>query len=253
MTRPRSKRSHQSSKPKSETWLTPPELICALGAFDLDPCGAPDPRPWPTARVHYVLPQDGLALPWDGRVWLNPPFTQPAVTAWMQRMARHGCGMLLVNTGTETAAVHDHVFDRAHAIYWFRGRLRFHYPDGRPAPFNAGAASMLAAYGVDDADRLASLTADGVLRDIGMPGRFDPLRLARHYAVAVLALTWSETVAAVLAREGGAVRLSDLYLALARHPKAKANPTYQATIRRTLQQGGFRRVGRGMWAARDAA
>lgn len=33
--------SHQSARAKTTTWLTPPELIQALGPFDLDPCASP--------------------------------------------------------------------------------------------------------------------------------------------------------------------------------------------------------------------
>lgn len=29
---------------ESDIWLTPPEIVGALGHFDLDPCAAPDPR-----------------------------------------------------------------------------------------------------------------------------------------------------------------------------------------------------------------
>ena len=37
-----------------EDWLTPPEILAALGEFDLDPC-SPIPRPWDTARKHYTV------------------------------------------------------------------------------------------------------------------------------------------------------------------------------------------------------
>ena len=73
--------SHQSARAKTTTWLTPPELIQALGPFDLDPCAAPSPRPWPTAAQHIELPRDGLAEPWSGYVWLNPPYSH-AAWAW---------------------------------------------------------------------------------------------------------------------------------------------------------------------------
>ena len=54
-----------------DEWLTPPEIISALGQFDLDPC-APANRPWDMARHHYSLPlglfePDGLNRNWFGR------------------------------------------------------------------------------------------------------------------------------------------------------------------------------------------
>jgi len=57
-----------------DTWLTPPAILAELGTFDLDPCAAPSPRPWATATRHIESPDDGLVLPWEGRVWLNPPY-----------------------------------------------------------------------------------------------------------------------------------------------------------------------------------
>jgi hypothetical protein len=37
-------------------WLTPPEILIALGEFDLDPCApTPSTRPWSTAHTHTTL------------------------------------------------------------------------------------------------------------------------------------------------------------------------------------------------------
>lgn len=48
---------HQSAKMKSDTWLTPPEIIKALGIFDLDPC-CPENMPWPTANIMLTKQND---------------------------------------------------------------------------------------------------------------------------------------------------------------------------------------------------
>lgn len=45
--------AHQNNGGHDE-WLTPPEILRALGAFDLDPC-APVVRPWETAAKHYTV------------------------------------------------------------------------------------------------------------------------------------------------------------------------------------------------------
>ena len=44
--------AHQKNGGHDE-WLTPPNILLALGAFDLDPC-APIVRPWDTAALHYT-------------------------------------------------------------------------------------------------------------------------------------------------------------------------------------------------------
>ena len=75
---------HQSSAMLKDEWLTPPEIIKALGSFDLDPC-APVIRPWPTAQEHYTILDNGLIKPWRGRVWLNPPYGE--IGPWARKLA----------------------------------------------------------------------------------------------------------------------------------------------------------------------
>jgi DNA N-6-adenine-methyltransferase (Dam) len=154
--------SHQSARMISDTWLTPPEIIAALGPFDLDPCAAPDPRPWPTAARHIVLPDDGLKGIWAGRVWLNPPYGDKTGT-WLGRLARHGHGTALIFARTETSWFVEHVWQAATAALFLHGRLHFHRADGRRAESNSGAPSVLVAYGAHDAARL---------QECGLPGTF---------------------------------------------------------------------------------
>jgi hypothetical protein len=52
-------------------WLTPPEIVKALGKFNLDPCAHPD-QFYRTADHMIHPPADGLECDWHGRVWLNP-------------------------------------------------------------------------------------------------------------------------------------------------------------------------------------
>lgn len=153
---------HHSPVSESEVWLTPPGIIEALGPFDLDPCACMEPRPWPTAREHFTTLENGLAQPWRGRVWCNPPYGGPAILRpWMHRMADHGRGTLLIFARTETEAFHEFVWQRADALLFLRGRLHFHRPDGVRAAANAGAPSVLCAYGGEDAQRLAECDIDG--------------------------------------------------------------------------------------------
>lgn len=154
--------SHQSTRMISDTWLTPPGIINALGPFDLDPCAAPEPRPWPTAARHLVRADDGLTAPWSGRVWLNPPYSREA-TRWLARLADHGHGTALVFARTETSWFVEHVWKQATLLLFLAGRLHFHRADGTRAPANAGAPSVLAAYGDYDAERLASSGLTGAI------------------------------------------------------------------------------------------
>jgi hypothetical protein len=168
--------SHQSANALSETWLTPPEIIQALGPFDLDPCAAPEPRPWPTAARHIARPDDGLHAPWEGRVWLNPPYSQDAVR-WLRRMAAHGHGTALVFARTETSWFWETVWQQASALLFLTGRVYFCRPSGARARTNAGAPSVLAAYGEQDASRLAEAGLAGAwARDWILTGDAVPQR-----------------------------------------------------------------------------
>ena len=143
--------AHQKNGGHDE-WLTPPEILRALGTFDLDPC-APIVRPWDTAAKHYTVADDGLALPWAGRVWCNPPFGREAVK-WRRRMRAHGNGVALIPARTETAMFYETVWGAADGVLFLKGRPHFHYVDGRRADFNSGAPIALAAYGSDNLDAL---------------------------------------------------------------------------------------------------
>lgn len=144
--------AHQSARMKNDEWLTPPEILAKLGAFDLDPC-APVVRPWPTASEHYHVEDDGLSRKWHGRVWCNPPFGREAVK-WLRRMAEHRNGIALIPARTETAMFYECVWGVADAVLFIKGRPHFHYVDGRRADFNSGAPICLVAYGAENAAAL---------------------------------------------------------------------------------------------------
>jgi len=151
----------------SRVWLTPPHILEALGPFDLDPCAAPEPRPWPTAAFHYTLPQNGLALPWKGRVYCNPPYDHGA-WIWLDRLAAHGNGIALVFARTETEGFIRTVWRKANAITFLHGRLTFHKKTGVKGKTNSGAPSCLVAYGSNNVE---------CLRTCKLPGTF--IRIAK--------------------------------------------------------------------------
>lgn len=141
-----------------EDWLTPPEIIAALGAFDTDPC-SPIGRPWDTARVHYTLADNGLLKPWNGRVWLNPPYGNET-EKWMRRLAEHGNGIALIFARTETKTFHPWVWEYANALLWLKGRLCFYTREGKRGG-TAGAPSVLIAYGTNNAAMLKACGISG--------------------------------------------------------------------------------------------
>lgn len=159
-------KTHQRTIGKNDQWLTPPEIINALGYFDVDPCSAVlangQTLPWSMAGVNVAPPADGLHDDWwrtlkgssKPRVWCNPPFNRYERPKWMKKMAEHGNGILLIPAATETKAFFNYVWSKADAICFVKGRPHFHYENGTRAPFNCGTAIVLVAYGVANASIL---------------------------------------------------------------------------------------------------
>lgn len=148
-----------------DEWLTPPEIIEALGPFDLDPC-APIRRPWRTARRHYTVEDDGLSAPWEGRVWLNPPYGRETFK-WMARMAEHRSGVALIFARTETKGFQREIFSKAHSVFFFAGRLFFYHVTGERAPASANAPSVLVSYSEEDTDSISRSGLKGRLLFVG--------------------------------------------------------------------------------------
>ena len=101
-----------------DEWLTPPEIIRALGGFDLDPC-APVNRPWDMASQHYTVMDNGLQKPWFGRVWCNPPYGRETFK-WMEKLASHGSGIALIFARTETRGFHAQIWGKAHSVFFLK-------------------------------------------------------------------------------------------------------------------------------------
>lgn len=80
----------------SDDWYTPPWVFRAAGIlFDIDVAAPADPaRRTCPARCYYSPVEDGLAQPWLGEVWMNPPYSGAA--PWVHRWAAHHRGLALL-------------------------------------------------------------------------------------------------------------------------------------------------------------
>lgn len=156
--------SHQSQKMMKDEWLTPPEIVQCLGEFDLDPC-SPINRPWATAKKHFTILDDGLKQKWEGRVFMNPPYGR-MTDAWLWKLSRHGNGIALIFARTETEMFFNHVWGKATALLFLKGRLFFYHVDGTKAKHNSGAPSVLVAYGSNNAEALREIKHLGYFVDL---------------------------------------------------------------------------------------
>jgi hypothetical protein len=96
---------------KSDEWYTPKYIFDALGCkFDLD-VAAPE-EGGPHVPTRGWLFAHSLELPWDGFVWMNPPFGgRNGIKPWLSKFLHHGDGVALAPDRTSAP--------------WFRDYMRF--------------------------------------------------------------------------------------------------------------------------------
>jgi phage N-6-adenine-methyltransferase len=142
-------------------WYTPAEYIemarAVLGTIDVDPASNAVAQETVRAATFYTKDDDGLTKDWKGRVWLNPPYAQPLIAYFADKMVSElkngnvSAGIVLVNNFTDTQWFHK-LEARAGAICFTKGRIRFQSPvGGFAAPPNGHALF----YFGKDADRFA--------------------------------------------------------------------------------------------------
>jgi phage N-6-adenine-methyltransferase len=133
----------------TDDWYTPPYIFDALGLeFDLDPAAPPGGVPWIPAARHYSVAEDGLSQPWEGRVWLNPPYSKP--WPWVRRLMEHGDGICLI-PGDSSVAAWQEAAQAADAVCFVAGRMKFVQP-GNDNVMSARFSSVLMAFGEVCAD-----------------------------------------------------------------------------------------------------
>jgi hypothetical protein len=95
-----------------DDYYTPKEVFDRLALrFDLDVCAPPGGVPWIPADKFYTLEDDGLSKQWEGRVWMNPPYSK--ATEWVRRFIAHRHGIALV--GHAKSAWHPELWATADA------------------------------------------------------------------------------------------------------------------------------------------
>lgn len=152
--------THDKKENATVDWYTPPAIFEQLGLeFDLDPCAPVGGVPWIPTKKWYSAEDDGLAQPWHGRVWLNPPYGKHT-PAWLHKMHQHRNGVALVFARTDCRWFHDYVA-KADAVLFMRGRVRFVDGLRKTGGGGAGCGSMLVAWGPDNVAAIASMQNAG--------------------------------------------------------------------------------------------
>jgi phage N-6-adenine-methyltransferase len=111
----------------TDQWATPQDFFdqqnALHGPFDVDVCAdATNAK----CAVYFDKDIDGLAQPWVGKCWMNPPYGRD-IGKWMKK-AKESAGagtvvVCLVPARTDTKWWHDYAM--AGHIVFIRGRLKF--------------------------------------------------------------------------------------------------------------------------------
>ena len=101
---------HVSNNSGENEWYTPYEFIEAalltMGSIDLDPASSELANKTVKATEFYTAKNNGLTEPWTGNVWLNPPYAQPLISQFCDKLALElsaiNQAIVLINNATET-------------------------------------------------------------------------------------------------------------------------------------------------------
>ena len=111
----------------SDDYYTPPTIFTSLGlSYDMDVSAPPNGVPWIPAKRFLSVIDDGLATPWEGRVWCNPPYSD--VTPWANKFIAHGNGIALVQVSK--ARWFDTLWVKGDGFLILPSNLKFMTPSG---------------------------------------------------------------------------------------------------------------------------
>ena len=131
---PSAETTHISNNSGENEWYTPPSLIESatnvMGNIDVDPASSEIANKTVGADVYYDGEKNGLEQIWKGRVWLNPPYSQPHISQFCKALEEklssgevsEAC--VLVNNATETA-FGQKLLGMCSAVCFPSGRIKF--------------------------------------------------------------------------------------------------------------------------------
>ena len=129
------KGAHVSNNSGENEWYTPPQYIESarkvMGRIDLDPSSTKAANQIIKAKRFYDVEMDGLVQPWKGCIWMNPPYSQPEIWKFIDKLEteQYEQAIILVNNATETKWGQK-LLSLSAAVCFHTGRIRFVSPDG---------------------------------------------------------------------------------------------------------------------------
>ena len=151
--------NHRAEGTGENEWFTPLKYVEAargvMGAIDLDPATHPIAQETINALKFYTRVDDALTKEWTGRVWLNPPYAQPLISQFIEKLVEElSAGnvtqaILLTHNYTDTAWFHN-AESLCNAVCFTRGRIKFTDIEGEEAAPTQGQAFFYFGENVDE-------------------------------------------------------------------------------------------------------
>lgn len=130
-------------------WYTPAEYIEAarlvMGGIDLDPASSDQAQITVKATAYFTAETDGLVHEWNGRIWMNPPYAQPLIRQFVEKLiveataGRVTEAIVLTHNSTDTYWFHR-LEEITLRICFTKGRISFIRDDYEPASPTQGQA-----------------------------------------------------------------------------------------------------------------
>jgi phage N-6-adenine-methyltransferase len=125
-------KAHVSYNSGENEWYTPLKFIKSarnvMGSITLDPASSNEANEIVKAETIYTKEDDGLTKSWYGNIWLNPPYAQPLISHFSNKLIEQLSNInqtcVLTNNATETEW-YQRMLERCDAVCFIKGRVKF--------------------------------------------------------------------------------------------------------------------------------
>lgn len=141
--------NHRAVGTGQNEWYTPEKYLEAartvLGEFDLDPASSKIANASVKAKKIHTIEDDGLTKKWKGKIWLNPPYSQPQIAQFTEKLvseylAGHVSEAIALTHNYTDTRWFQHLARHCSAICFTKGRVGFLDPVGKKAAPTQGQA-----------------------------------------------------------------------------------------------------------------
>lgn len=131
--------AHVQHNSGNQEWYTPEWILNAardtMGGVDLDPASNSIANARVKAARYYSVDDNGLLWAWEGRIWLNPPYSQPEIGLFVEKLEASlptiTSACVLTNNATETKWG-QRLLRISHSVCFLSSRVKFLTPEGSP-------------------------------------------------------------------------------------------------------------------------